>query len=151
MDTLSEYMDRENIEKLKAINNHHVEEQVARFLSLCKPEKATVITDDDADIDYVRKLAIDKGEEYPLAMEGHTIHWDGYQDQARDKGNTKVLITPEMQMSKGINTILRDEGLEEVLGYMDGTMKGCSESISNLWTRRSRARTGCSTWTAASS
>lgn len=117
-------MDRKNLVKLKAINNPHVEEQVARFLSLCKPEKATVITDDDVDIDYVRKLAIDIGEEYPLAMEGHTIHWDGYQDQARDKGNTKVLITPEMQMSKGINTISRDEGLEEVLGYMDGAMKG---------------------------
>jgi len=117
-------MDRENIEKLKAINNSHVEEQVARFLSLCKPEKATVITDDQKDIDYVRKLAMDIGEEYPLAMEGHTIHWDGYQDQARDKRNTKVLTTPEMRMSKGINTISRDEGLEEVLGYMDGAMKG---------------------------
>ena len=87
-------MDRENLEKLKAINNPHVEEQVARFLSLCKPEKATVITDDQKDIDYVRKLAMDIGEEYPLAMEGHTIHWDGYQDHARDKGNTKVLTPP---------------------------------------------------------
>jgi phosphoenolpyruvate carboxykinase (GTP) len=117
-------LDRENLEKLKAIKNPHVEEQVAKFLSLCKPEKATVITDDQKDIDYVRKLAMDIGEEYPLAMEGHTIHWDGYKDQARDKGNTKVLTTPEMQMSKGINTISRDEGLEEVLGYMDGSMKG---------------------------
>ena len=117
-------MDRENLAKLKAVNNPHVEEQIAKFLSLCKPVKATVITDVQADIDYVRKLAIDKGEELPLAMEGHTIHWDGYQDQARDKGNTKVLITSEMQMSKGINTISRDVGLEEVLGYMDGAMKG---------------------------
>jgi len=117
-------MDAENLAKLKAINNPHVEEQVTRFLTLCKPEKATVITDEQDDIDYVRKLAIDNGEEHPLAMEGHTVHWDGYQDQARDKGNTKVLVTPEMQMSKGINTIPRDEGLEEVLGYMDGAMKG---------------------------
>lgn len=117
-------MDRENLEKLRAIKNPHVEEQVAKFLSLCKPEKATVITDDQKDIDYVRRLAMEIGEEYPLAMDGHTIHWDGYKDQARDKGNTKVLTTPEMQMSKGINTISRDEGLEEVLGYMDGSMKG---------------------------
>ncbi|MBT5642980.1 phosphoenolpyruvate carboxykinase (GTP) [Candidatus Bathyarchaeota archaeon] len=117
-------MDRENLEKLKAINNPHVEKQVERFLTLCKPDKATVITDDDADIDYVRQLSIDNGEEHLLAMEGHTIHWDGYQDQARDKGNTKVLVTPEMQMSKGINTIPREEGLEEILGYMDGIMKG---------------------------
>ena len=124
MESLLEYMDRENLDKLKALNNPHVEEQVERFLSLCKPAKATVVTDADEDVAYVRKLAITNKEEHPLEMEGHTIHWDGYPDQARDKGNTKVLVTPDMQMSKGINTILRKEGLDEVLGFMDGAMKG---------------------------
>ncbi len=124
LESLLEYMDRENLDKLKAINNPHVEEQVVRFLSLCKPAKATIVTDADEDVAYVRRLAIENGEELPLEMEGHTIHWDGYQDQARDKGNTKVLVTPEMKMSKGINTVPREEGLDEVLGYMDGAMKG---------------------------
>ena len=119
-----EYMDRENLDKLKALNNSHVEEQVARFLALCKPAKTTVITDADEDVAYVRRLSIENGEEHPLEMDGHTIHWDGYQDQARDKGNTKVLVTSEMNMSKGINTVPREEGLDEVLGYMDGSMKG---------------------------
>ncbi len=124
MSILSEYLDKESLEKLKALNNKHVEEQVERFLALCKPAKATVITDEQGDIDYVRQLAIDNGEEQMLAMKGHTIHWDGYRDQARDKANTKVMVTPEMRMSKEINTIDRDTGLEEVLGILDGAMAG---------------------------
>ncbi len=61
-------MDRENLEKLKAINNPHVEKQVGRFLTLCKPDKVTIITDEQADIDYVRQLSIDNGEEHPLSL-----------------------------------------------------------------------------------
>ena len=37
---------------------------------------------------------------------------------------TKVLITPDMKMSKVINTIDRDEGLKEISEIMDGVMKG---------------------------
>jgi phosphoenolpyruvate carboxykinase (GTP) len=121
---LKKFMDSRSLEKLRALNNPFVEEQVERFLKICKPTKTTVITDKDEDIDYVRKLSIALGEEIPLEMKGHTIHYDSYRDQARDKDNTRVLKTPEMKMSAGINTIDREEGLEEVLGIMDGAMKG---------------------------
>ena len=96
MEALLEYMDEENLDKLKALKNRHVEEQVGRFLALCKPAKATVITDADEDVAYVRKLSIEKGEEHPLKMTGHTVHWDGYQDQARDKENTKFLLQKQI-------------------------------------------------------
>jgi phosphoenolpyruvate carboxykinase (GTP) len=124
LNRLSEYLDRKNLEKLKVLNNKHIEEQVERFLTLCKPASATIITDEQKDIDYVRQLAIDNKEEHKLVMKGHTVHWDGYRDQARDKENTKVLVTPEMKMSKAINTINRDKGLEEVLSFLDGAMEG---------------------------
>ena len=107
LNTLSEYLDRENLAKVKALNNKHVEEEIEKFLKLCKPAKVTVITDDQRDIDYVRQLALDNKEELPLRMKGHTIHYDGYNDQGRDKENTKVLVTPEMKMSKEINTSKR--------------------------------------------
>jgi phosphoenolpyruvate carboxykinase (GTP) len=122
--TLSDYLDRENLERLKALKNKHVEEQVERFLALCKPKKTTVVTDEDWNINYVRQLAIEIEEELELNIKGHTIHWDSYRDQARDKGNTKVLVTPDMRMSKDINTIEREKGLEEVLRFLDGSMKG---------------------------
>ena len=66
---------------------------------------------------------METGEEKPLKMEGHTIHFDGFYDLARDVGSTKVLTPPEMRLSKNINTINRDEGLNEILGIMDGCMK----------------------------
>jgi len=116
-------MDEKSLRKLRALKNPEVEEQVTRFLELCKPAKATVITDSPEDIAYVRQLAIDLGEETPLEMKGHTIHYDGYLDQARDKENTRVLLPEGMKMTETINTIDRDEGLEEVLGIMDGVMK----------------------------
>ena len=117
-------LDEESFAKLEALNNPHVVELVERFTTLCKPAKVSVITDDPRDIAYVRQLALDLVEEAKLKMEGHTIHYDGYYDQARDKENTRVLLPPGMEMSTGINTIPREEGLEEVLGIMDGAMSG---------------------------
>ncbi|MHA1792925.1 MAG: phosphoenolpyruvate carboxykinase (GTP) [Promethearchaeota archaeon] len=113
-----------NLEKLKKLNNQHVLDILDEYITLLKPSKVTVITDDDDDIAYIRNKAIEVGEETSLNMEGHTVHYDGYQDQARDKGNTKVLITKGQKMSKVINTIDREEGLKEVLSIMDGAMKG---------------------------
>ena len=118
------FMDEESLTKLMALNNPHVMEQVQRFLDLCKPAKAIVFDDTEEDVKRVRQLAIDLGEEETLNMQGHTIHYDSFYDQARDKGNTRVLKTPDMNMSKGINSIEREEGLREVLEIMDGSMNG---------------------------
>jgi phosphoenolpyruvate carboxykinase (GTP) len=110
--------------KIKDLENPFAEEVIEEYINLCKPEKITVITDSDDDIQYVRELALKNNEEKKLSMEGHTIHYDGYQDQARDKNNTKVLATPDMEMSSIINRTDKEEGLKEVLEIMDGSMKG---------------------------
>jgi len=120
----SSILDDDNRAKLETLDNPHVIELVERFVSLCKPSKVTVVTDDPSDIAYVRQLALDSKEEAKLKMVGHTIHYDGFYDQARDKGNTRVLLPPGMMMSMGINTIDREEGLKEVLSIMDGSMRG---------------------------
>ncbi len=117
-------LSKEDIEKLEYLNNPKVLKIVEEFINLLKPAKATVITDSQEDIDYVRELALKTGEERKLAMKGHTIHYDSYYDQARDKGNTSVLVTPGMKMSKVINTKPREEGVKEVLEIMDGAMAG---------------------------
>ena len=94
------------------------------YIEILRPSKVYVISDEAEDIQFVRQHAIDLGEEAKLPMEGHTIHYDSYYDQARDKGNTRVLVTPEMQMSKKINQIDREEGLKEIFEIMDGIMEG---------------------------
>jgi len=123
-DSLKLILDEGNLAKLEALKNPHVEALVERFVNLCKPAKVTVVTDCPEDIEYIRRLAIENGEEAPLKMEGHTIHYDGFYDQARDKENTRVLLPPGMRMSRAINTIDREEGLREVLGLLDSAMEG---------------------------
>jgi len=117
-------LDEKNLEKLKALNNEKVLRVINECIELCKPAKVTVLTDSPEDIAYARQLSKDKGEESELEMEGHTIHFDGMKDQARDKGNTKVLLPKGKYISKFINATEREEGLAEVRGFMDGVMEG---------------------------
>lgn len=119
-----EILDKKNLEKLKALNNTHILRIVQDFITLCKPSKVTVITDIFEDIEYCRQKAIEVGEETELETEGHTIHFDGFYDQARDKEKTKVLIPKGEYASHWINTADRDEGLKEILNIMDGVMSG---------------------------
>ncbi len=114
-----------DVKKIKDLNNTHVEDVIEQYIKLCKPSKVTVVADTKEDMEYVRNLSLKNGEEKALAMQGHTIHFDGYYDLARDVKNTRVLVTPDMPtMSKVINTTPKQEGLDEVFGLMDGIMKG---------------------------
>ena len=117
-------MDGANFKKLADLNNPHVIKIVEKYVTHCKPSKVTVITDSREDIDYVRELSLKNNEEQKLAMEGHTIHFDGYHDQARDKENTRVLLPKGTKTSSFINAKDREEGLEEVLGFLEGIMEG---------------------------
>ncbi len=117
-------LDRGSLVKLRALKNPHVIELVEKFTALCKPAKVTVITDDPKEIEYVRQLSLDNGEESKLLLNGHTIHFDGINDLARSKGETAVLLPEGQRLSRGINSIEREAGLKEVLGLLDGAMRG---------------------------
>ena len=115
---------KSDFEKLRKLNNNHVFEIIYNFTKLCKPSKLTVISDDSEDIEYVRRNAIEINEESKLKLKGHTIHFDGFYDQARDKKNTQILITEGEYASPWINTLDRKKGLEEILEIMNGCMEG---------------------------
>ncbi len=117
-------MDMVNQEKLKNLNNQHIAARVKEAIQLCKPAKVTVITDSKEDITYVRKLALNNGEEKKLKMEGHTIHFDGYNDQGRDKVNTRYLLSKDVDWGIKVNSIEKDKGLKEIYSYLDGSMAG---------------------------
>ncbi len=117
-------LSRENREKLNDLKNEYVLDVVQKAIKLCKPDKVKVITDSKEDIAYVRELALKTGEENKLNLKGHTYHFDGYYDQARDKENTRYLLTGGEDLGSGINSIEREKGLKEVLSYFDGSMKG---------------------------
>jgi len=124
MEISEEILSAENLKKLEELKNGEVLEIVKKYIKHCRPAKVTVITDSKEDINYLRELALKNGEEKKLSTEGHTIHFDGYYDQARDKANTKVLLSGKACLSKAVNCGDRDEGLKEVMGFMDGVMEG---------------------------
>ena len=115
--------------KIDLLKNPKVSKAIEEAAKLMKPAEVIVINDDIADKARIRQLVLDNGEEKKIEMEGHTIHYDGwvtnsYHDQARDKGHTATLLPKGQTLSRGLNVIEREEGLKEVLGFMDGAMKG---------------------------
>jgi len=117
-------MDKIDLQKLEELNNQHVIKVVEEAIQLCKPTKVTVITDSKEDINYVRELSLINGEETKLKMEGHTIHFDGYYDQGRDKANTKYLLSKDVEWGIKVNSIEKDKGLKEIYSYLGGSMAG---------------------------
>ena len=120
---LKSRLDEANLEKLLAVPNEHVHRFIAEAIELCKPSSVFVVTDDPDDINRVRRMAIETGEEAPLATEGHTIHYDGLHDQARDKARTRYLVPEGETLSKNLRQIERKKGLAEVKGFLKNSMK----------------------------
>ncbi len=121
---LKNLMDDDSFAKLEALNNEDVCAFVAQAIELCDPSKVLVCDDSAEDIAKIRQLAIDNKEETPLAIEGHTVHFDGYYDQARKKDVTKYLVPADMELDKNLNQVEREEGLKEMCDLQRGQMKG---------------------------
>ncbi|MEN2986215.1 MAG: phosphoenolpyruvate carboxykinase, partial [Thermodesulfovibrionaceae bacterium] len=96
---------------------------IEKYAELCNPKNIYVSIGTPEDIEYIRKKAIEDGEEIKLKMEGHTVHFDGYYDQARDRKNTKFLLPAGVDYGKYIEWIERDEGLIEIHELMKDIMK----------------------------
>jgi phosphoenolpyruvate carboxykinase (GTP) len=121
---LQSNMSDESFEKLAAIDNEDVCAFIAHAIELCEPDSVWVGDDSDEDVSYIRQLAIDQKEEIPLNTEGHTVHWDGYFDQARKKDVTKYLVPEGVDLDKKLNQMSRDEGIEEMETLQRGAYKG---------------------------
>jgi len=115
---------KENYKKLTDLNNPEVINFVGKYVELCNPSSVFVRSDSLEDIKYIRNKAKDMKEENQLLIEGHTVHFDGYFDQARDKENTKFLITKELDLGSGINSVEREEGLKEIQDLLRNIMDG---------------------------
>ncbi|MBI2101962.1 phosphoenolpyruvate carboxykinase (GTP) [Candidatus Woesearchaeota archaeon] len=109
---------------LDGLKNRHVADIIKKYADLCKPQKITVLDDSREAIEYAKDLALRNGEEAPLKLKGHTIHFDGYYDQGRDLVNTRIMLPKGLKLSKGIETIGKGQGLGEISGLLDGIMEG---------------------------
>ncbi|MBM4103147.1 MAG: phosphoenolpyruvate carboxykinase (GTP) [Planctomycetes bacterium] len=114
----------DHIQKLAQIPNRKFHEFIEDSIKLCQPDNIYIVTDSDEDAAYVREMSIKNGEEKALKTKGHTIHFDGMNDQGRDREVTKYLVPKTDSLSKALNQIEREEGLTEVRGLLKGSMKG---------------------------
>ena len=110
--------------KLEAIGNKNVYEFIGHAVELCEPDSIWVGNDSDEDAAYCRQLAITNKEEIPLVIEGHTVHFDGYFDQARKKEVTKYLVPEGVDLDPKLNQMPRDEGIKEMEDLQRGSYKG---------------------------
>ena len=81
----NEQLDSEHLSRLSRITHEDVLLKVANAIAMCQPDRVMVLTGSGADKDFVRKYSIEKGEETPLAIPGHTYHFDLPEDQGRSK------------------------------------------------------------------
>ena len=123
MDQLKGRMDAEQFEKLAVVNNPKLHLFIAEHVLRCNPERVFVSDGSEKDIATLRQRALDNHEEKKLAKPGHTIHFDGEKDQARDKPKTKFLMEEGDELL-GLNTMSKDEGLAEIRDIMSGIMSG---------------------------
>ena len=113
----------ENYSKLIALENPRIFEFVADAIELTGASDIFVCTDSEQDVKHVREMAIKSGEEQSLKIPGHTCHFDGINDQGRDREATKYLVPKNDSLSKALNQIEREEGLSEVRGLLKDSMK----------------------------
>jgi phosphoenolpyruvate carboxykinase (GTP) len=113
-----------SLAKLKAVQNDKLWAFIADAIELCQPDSVIVYDSSKEDRAMVRKLSVEKGEEKSLAMAGHTFHFDGPTDPARAKDVTRYLVPTTDSLSPTLNQIEREKGLDEIRGYLAGSMKG---------------------------
>jgi len=106
------------------VRSSKVHRFVADAVSLCNPDSVFVCTDSPEHAAFTRRMAVELGEERPLAIDGHTVHFDGIQDQGRDREVTRYLVPSSDCLSKALNQVEREEGLAEVRGLLKDSMKG---------------------------
>ncbi|RKX73942.1 MAG: phosphoenolpyruvate carboxykinase (GTP) [Spirochaetes bacterium] len=117
-------LDRENRSKLRHVKNEEALLKIANSIAMCKPDTVFINTGSDEDKQKVRQMSLERGEEEPLALKDHTIHFDLPQEQARIIDRTFYIINPEEETSVLAKTILRSEALEYIEKHMGGIMRG---------------------------
>ena len=124
LEVLKKGLKEEHYNKLVGIRNSRLHRFVAEYIELCKPDEVFVCTDAEEDRLHIRGAATESGEERKLAIDGHTVHFDGYNDQARDKENTKFLLPKGVDLGSNINSVDREEGLKEIKAILKDIMQG---------------------------
>ncbi len=113
----------EHLSRIQKINHPEVVIKIANAIAMCNPDAVFVNTGSEADRQFIREMALQKGEEEKLPMDGHTIHYDLKEEQGRIIDRTFYIANEGEEISSLANKIYRAEALIDVRDKMSGIMK----------------------------
>ncbi len=116
--------DQECVAKLSKITNEEALLKIANAISMTDPAEVFVNTGSEADKRRVRIMSMAKGEEHPVAMKDHTIHFDLPQEQARIIDRTYYIVNEDEDTSVMALSLRRDEAYEYIKTHMSGIARG---------------------------
>ena len=119
-------LDREHLSRIRSLSHPEILIKIANAIAMCDPARVYINTGSEADRQFIRQMALNKGEEAVLAMEGHTIHYDLKEEQGRIIDRTFYIANPDEKISSLANKILRNDALVEVREKMAGIMSGAT-------------------------
>ncbi len=119
-------LNREHLSRIRTLILPEILVKIANAIAMCNPARVYINTGSEADRQFIRQLALNKGEEAVLAMDGHTIHYDLKEEQGRIIDRTFYIANPDEKISTLANKILRDDALVEVREQMAGIMSGAT-------------------------
>ncbi|MEW6076721.1 MAG: phosphoenolpyruvate carboxykinase (GTP) [Thermodesulfobacteriota bacterium] len=117
-------MDAANLAKINKIKTEAALIKIANAIAMGQPDAVFVNSGSAEDKQWVRNHALEKGEEAPLAMKNHTIHFDLKDEQGRIIDRTYYIINEGEPISSLAKKMLRQQATEEVRAHMTGIMRG---------------------------
>jgi phosphoenolpyruvate carboxykinase (GTP) len=121
---LESVMNTEHLSRINQIQNTEVITKIANTIAMCKPDDIFVNTGTEEDRQFIRELSLEKGEEAPLAMPRHTIHFDLSKEQGRIIDRTYYIANQDEKISSLANRMDRADAIVEVRDKMVQIMKG---------------------------
>lgn len=116
--------DKANLAKLSKITNEAALLKIANAIAMCAPDNVFVNSGSAEDYAAIKAMSIAKGEEKPLAMKDHTIHYDLPEEQGRVVDRTFYIVNPDEDISSMAKKMVRAEAHtymeENMIGIMEG-------------------------------
>jgi len=117
-------LDEQHRKRLAVITNEEALLKVANAIAMCGPDRVYIHTGSDEDCDFVRRMSLEKGEERPLIIPGHTVHFDLPEDQGRMVDQTFYIANPDEQVSSLAKKEAREQSHATINEHMRGIMRG---------------------------
>ena len=117
-------MDESSLRKIRRISSADTLIRIANAAAMSAPDRVFIISSSPEDAEECRRISLETGEECPLSMKDHTLHFDLPEDQGRMVDQTFYIANEAEEVSVLAKKMLRAEALDYIRSTMVGIMKG---------------------------